>query len=101
VIPASESSLARAYAIFSEKIASVEYLIGYEGNAFSNSGDSREDLLSITAVHPMRKDAVDAILAKNGSDRSILESLIKENMIRVSHYSGQTFYVRDFSHKRS
>jgi wyosine [tRNA(Phe)-imidazoG37] synthetase (radical SAM superfamily) len=101
VIPASESSLARAYAIFSEKIASVEYLIGYEGNAFSNSGDSREDLLSITAVHPMRQDAVDAILAKNGSDRSILESLIKENMIRVSHYSGQTFYVRDFSHRRS
>lgn len=34
-----------------------EDLIGYEGNAFAFTGDVEEDLLSITAVHPMREDA--------------------------------------------
>lgn len=101
VIPASEESLARAYSIYSEEISSVEYLIGYEGNAFSNSGNSREDLLSITAVHPMRQDAVETLLARNGSDYSVVFSLIDEQLILASSYGGQTFYVRDFSHRRN
>lgn len=100
VLPASEESLARAYAIYLAKIGSVEYLIGYEGNAFSNSGDSREDLLSITAVHPMRQDAVDTLLARNGSDHSVVASLIDEHLVIASNYGGQTFYVRDFTHRR-
>ena len=49
----AESALNRAYQIASSKLPRVEYLIGYEGNAFAATGDARQDLLSITAVHPM------------------------------------------------
>lgn len=100
VRPANESSLARAYAIYSNHIAEVEYLIGYEGTAFSNSGDSREDILSITAVHPMREDAMKLLLERNGSDFSIVEQLVTEQLVSISEYGGETFYVRDFSHTR-
>ena len=57
----------RAYHIFHERIDQVEYLIGYEGNAFSFTGNVKEDLLSITAVHPMREEAVSEFLAKAGT----------------------------------
>jgi wyosine [tRNA(Phe)-imidazoG37] synthetase (radical SAM superfamily) len=100
VRPANESSLARAYALYSKHVAKVEYLIGYEGNAFSNSGDSREDVLSITAVHPMREDAVKSLLERNGGDFSIIEQLVTERLVSVSQYGGETFYVRDFTHTR-
>jgi wyosine [tRNA(Phe)-imidazoG37] synthetase (radical SAM superfamily) len=101
VRPANESSLARAYALYSNHVAKVEYLIGYEGNAFSNSGDSREDVLSITAVHPMREDAVKSLLERNGGDFSVIEQLVTERLVSVSHYGGETFYVRDLTHARN
>lgn len=95
---ASETSLTKAYSIFKKEINVVEYLIGYEGNEFSNSGDSSQDLLSITAVHPMRDDAVKELLQHNGSDYSIIDTLIQKKLISATHYEGHTFYVRDFSH---
>jgi len=52
VLPADESSVNEAYHIFKEKIPEVELLTGYEGNAFSSTGNFRDDILSITAVHP-------------------------------------------------
>jgi wyosine [tRNA(Phe)-imidazoG37] synthetase (radical SAM superfamily) len=66
VKPAKEEALNAAFQTFSEKLGSdkVEFLIGYEGNAFAFTGDVKEDLLSITAVHPMRKEAVAELLKK-------------------------------------
>jgi len=46
----------------------VEYLIGYEGNAFAFTGNVEEDLLSITSVHPMREDAVKDFLKKANAE---------------------------------
>ncbi len=64
VLPPDEATINRAYHVFSERIAHVEVLIGYEGNAFAQTGDAAEDLLAITAVHPMRADAVEEFLAR-------------------------------------
>ncbi len=64
MLPPDEATINRAYHVFSERIAHVEVLIGYEGNAFAQTGDPAEDLLAITAVHPMRADAVEEFLAR-------------------------------------
>ncbi len=40
----------------------MELLAGYEGDIFDFTGDVERDLLSITAVHPMRKEAVEKFL---------------------------------------
>ena len=53
-LPPDEQTVNRAYQILREEVEQVRYLIGYEGNAFAFTGDVEEDLLSITAVHPMR-----------------------------------------------
>ncbi|MFO8079490.1 MAG: hypothetical protein R6V07_04200 [Armatimonadota bacterium] len=40
----------------------MKVLIGYEGNAFASTGNVAEDILSITAVAPMRREAVQDLL---------------------------------------
>lgn len=97
---AGEEAITRAYSIFSRLIPKVEHLIGYEGNEFSSTGDSREDLLSITAVHPMRDDAVAALLKKNNSSQDVVDELLKSKQLLANSYHGHTYYVRRFKDRQ-
>jgi len=83
-----------AYQIFNERSINVEYLIGYEGNAFAFTGNVEEDLLSITSVHPMRKDAVSELLSKANADWNIIEKLITQDKLIELIYGNNTFYMR-------
>lgn len=94
VYPPDENALNRAFQIFSQKLATVEYLIGYEGNAFASTGRVRDDLLSITAVHPMRHEAITEFLHKNGASFELVKQLIREGEIIATEYQGHTFYLR-------
>jgi len=94
VKPADERAINRAYQIFEEKLKHVEYLIGYEGDAFAFTGNIEEDLLSITSVHPMREEGVNTLLSKAGSDWSCVERLIKEHRLLELEYQGKKFYMR-------
>ena len=84
----------RAYHILHERIDQVEYLIGYEGNAFASTGNVEEDLLSITSVHPMRKEAVSEFLARAGFDWSVVQRLITQDKLIEMEYEGMKFYMR-------
>ncbi|HUV73210.1 MAG TPA: radical SAM protein [Anaerolineae bacterium] len=90
----AEEDLNRAYYIMSEGLDSVEYLIGYEGDAFASTGNVEEDLLSITAVHPMRRDAVRIMLSKAKADWSVVEGLVSNGSVVETEYEGCTYYVK-------
>ena len=96
VKPAKEKVINAAFQVFSEKIGAnrVEYLIGYEGNAFAFTGNIEEDLLSITAVHPMRKEAVEEFLKKACSNWRVIEKLLEENKLIELEYEGNKYYMR-------
>lgn len=94
VEPASEESINAAYQIFTESLDWVEYLIGYEGNAFAFTGDIVEDLLSITSVHPMREEAVARLLRKADAGWGIIEGLIEDGKLTEVEYQGKRFYIR-------
>jgi wyosine [tRNA(Phe)-imidazoG37] synthetase (radical SAM superfamily) len=96
VRPANEEAVNVAFQVFSEKIGAnrVEYLIGYEGNAFAFTGNVEEDLLSITAVHPMRKEAVEAFLKKACANWRVIEKLLEENKLVEFEYEGNKYYMR-------
>lgn len=97
VKPAGEEAMNRAYQVFSGVLDNVEYLIGYEGNAFASSGDLEMDLLSITAVHPMREDGVEALVSRDGSSWEEVERLIREDKLVELEYLGNRFYMRRIS----
>jgi wyosine [tRNA(Phe)-imidazoG37] synthetase (radical SAM superfamily) len=94
VWPAGGESLNRAYQMLSERLAEVEYLTGYEGDAFASTGNLEHDLLSITAVHPMREDAVAELLSRTKSDWAAVRRLIELGRLEEVEYRGKRFYVR-------
>ncbi|MCK5720750.1 MAG: radical SAM protein [Thiomargarita sp.] len=95
--PPTETELNQAYQILNARIANVEYLTGYEGNAFASTGNVAEDILSITAVHPMRREAIEALLEKNQADWSIVQELCAAGKIIATQYQDQQFYMRRFN----
>jgi wyosine [tRNA(Phe)-imidazoG37] synthetase (radical SAM superfamily) len=94
ITAASEQVINMAYQIFSKRLSSVEHLIGYEGNAFASTGNARDDLLSITSVHPMRKEAVAEFLSKAGTGWDNVQELIKNRSLVELQYQGKMFYMR-------
>ncbi len=55
-----EEAVNQAYQLLIDYVPRVEYLIGYEGDAFASSGDPTTDLLAITQCtrcgHPLSKN---------------------------------------------
>lgn len=94
VKPVTEYKINNAYQIFRERGIDVEHLIGYEGNAFAYTGNAEEDLLSITSVHPMKKEAVTEFLKKADSNWDVIKKLLEEKKLVEITYQDNKFYVR-------
>ena len=95
-----EAGLARAYEIFSSRVPRVELLAGHEAGPFAHTGKARDDLLSITAVHPMRERAVRRLLAADGADWSVIEALLAEGALKAVEYRGERFFLRPVQRRR-
>ena len=95
-----EGTINRAYQIISAGVKAdsghpvVEHLIGYEGNAFAFTGNVKQDLLSITSVHPMREDAVAEFLARARADWTAVHQLVAQDQLVEAEYGGHRFYLR-------
>jgi wyosine [tRNA(Phe)-imidazoG37] synthetase (radical SAM superfamily) len=90
----SVEAINRTYQLLCEQVEHIELLIRYEGNTFAATGNIAEDLLSIAAVHPMREDAVQALLSRAGSETSVVEELVTAGHLAVTKHKGDNFYVR-------
>jgi wyosine [tRNA(Phe)-imidazoG37] synthetase (radical SAM superfamily) len=90
----AEEILNMAFQIFAEHIEHVEYLIGYEGDAFASTGDAVQDVLGITAVHPMRQEAVETLFSTAGVDISLIDRLVEQRKLVRLNYEGKDFLVR-------
>ncbi|MFW5961465.1 MAG: hypothetical protein ACOCRV_00510 [bacterium] len=80
--------------IFKSRNIKTEYLIGYEGNRFSSTGDLKKDLLNITAVHPLKEEAVAELIKKTKSSWKTVADLIADNNIATAKYNGDKYYLR-------
>jgi wyosine [tRNA(Phe)-imidazoG37] synthetase (radical SAM superfamily) len=96
VKPSKEEVINETFQVFSEELGNnrVEYLIGYEGNAFACTGNVREDLLRITAVHPMRREAVIEFLKRAKADWQVIEELLQQEKLKEIDYDGKKYYMR-------
>ncbi len=100
-LPPDEESINRTFQLFSDRLQQVEYLIGYEGNAFACTGNIQEDLLEITSVHPMREEALSDILDRANADWSVVDSLLNRGLIKETEYSGKKFFMRTISSQQN
>ena len=93
---ADESTVNQAYQIFQNRQINTEYLIDYEGNAFWSTGDLESDILNITAVHPMREEAVQVLLKKQNGSWKVVTDLIKQGELTEINYGRKKFNLRTF-----
>jgi wyosine [tRNA(Phe)-imidazoG37] synthetase (radical SAM superfamily) len=97
VHPATEQAVTHAYQILVPQLPRVELLTGYEGIEFGISGDPERELLSITAVHPMREDAVRELLQRSETSWAVVDHLTERGDLKRICYRDQWFYVRRFA----
>ncbi len=94
VLPPDSDAMVRYHDAFAKQVSVVEFLMGYEGDDFSAAGNPRENLLGITAVHPMRRQAVAELLDRAGASWSVVEELMSDGSLREVEYAGHRYYLR-------
>jgi len=87
-------TLHRAYLSLAERIGRVEYLACYEGDDFSSTGDVENDILNITAVHPMREEAAVMLLESAGAPPDLLKRLVAGGDLLRTEFDGIVYFVR-------
>lgn len=96
VKPPDTEKLNRAWQIFTGLHIKTELLTGFEGSNTGFTGNIYEDILNITAVHPLREDSLQKLLEKDNADYHIVESLIRQKLIRSTLYKGKRFFLREY-----
>lgn len=99
VKPPDTEKLNLAWQVFNGMNIAAELLTGFEGPETGSTGNIYEDILNITAVHPLREDTLQRLLEKDNADYRVVESLIKQKLIRSSVYKGNRFYLREYHFK--
>ena len=55
------------------------------------------NILAITAVHPIREDAVADLLARTGQGWPVVEELVADGRLSRREHRGQTSFMRRFA----
>ncbi|MBN1986830.1 MAG: radical SAM protein [Prolixibacteraceae bacterium] len=94
--PASDESITMAWQLFRNAGINTELLTGFEGTDTGVTGNAFEDILNITAVHPLREDTMTELLRKENTDMSVVELLVFMRLIKKTKYKGRNYYLRSY-----
>ncbi|MGF7139819.1 radical SAM protein [Roseimarinus sediminis] len=89
-------NIAKAWQIFNNKGINTENLTGFEGTNTGYTGNAYEDILNITAVHPLRDDTLNELLKKEKAGMEVIESLMTQHYLIKNHYNGHDYYTRNY-----
>jgi len=96
VNPADSEKLNMAWQIFNTINIKTEFLTGFEGTDTGFTGNIYDDILNITAVHPLRHDSLIRLLHNDNADIQVVKSLIKQRLIKSTIYDGHKYYIREY-----
>ncbi|MFO8021193.1 MAG: radical SAM protein [Perlabentimonas sp.] len=90
----NEVAINEAYQIFNDKGINAELIMGFEGTNVGFTGNAKDDILNISAVHPIREDTMKDLLERNNADFEVVKELIEEQKIKEITYKTKKFYLR-------
>jgi len=90
----NEKLILNIFEIFSKYIPKVELLINFEENNFSSLDDIENEILNITAVHPLKEEFLESFLNKGNADWKIIDKMIENKILKMITYQGNNFYIR-------
>lgn len=101
VKPPDTEKLNLAWQIFNDRKIRTELLIGFEGISTGYTGNIYDDILNITAVHPLRDDSMAELLKNDRADKLVIDSLIDQGLIRSVLYNGHRYYMREYHFEKN
>jgi len=96
VTPPSPEALQAIIEICSEQVPFVELLFESEVGDFVSTGNLQEDILSITAVHPLREEPLRAMVSAAGGTWQVVEDLLADGSILTILYRDERYFFRRF-----
>ena len=99
VKPVSVTTMDLALKTFGKNNINVENLTRDTATDFSHTDNFEQELLSITSVHPMNKDAVVRLLEKANLGWSVVSELVNQNKVIEVEYNGEKYYQRNFKYQ--
>lgn len=96
VRPPDIRKINEAWNIFNDEQIRTELLTGFEGTDAGYTGNAYDDILNITSVHPLREDSLSRLLKNDRADKSVVDSLISQQLIRKISYQGKFYYMRNY-----
>lgn len=86
-------SLRSVMEILSQRVAFIDVLFDPEDPDFIATGDLRNDILGIIAVHPLREESLRKMVARSNAGWKVVEDLLAAKDMDCLEYWGDTFYV--------
>lgn len=96
ITPPSPDSLQQIIKICSAQIPFMDLLFETEVGEFISTGDLAEDILSITAVHPLREEALRTMVSMAGGTWIVVEELLATKEISSIDYRNESYFLRHF-----
>jgi wyosine [tRNA(Phe)-imidazoG37] synthetase (radical SAM superfamily) len=96
ITPPSSDSLQQIIKICSARIPFMDLLFETEVGEFISTGNLSEDILSITAVHPLREEALRTMVSMAGGTWSVVEELLTTKEISSIDYRNERYFLRHF-----
>lgn len=97
VTPPTPDALREIMRICSDQIPFMGFLFETEVGDFISTGDLKEDILSITAVHPLREEALREMVSKASGTWKVVEDLLASDEIACVPYREERYYLRHFT----
>ena len=90
----AEEKLVTAWQTYSNFGIQTEMLTGFEGTETGFTGNAYDDILNISAVHPIREDTLAQLLNHDNAGINVVHSLIRQGLIKEVPFNGKNFYIR-------
>lgn len=90
----NDKELLYAYNMFTSGGLEAELLTGFEGDGVGQTGNIKEDILNITAVHPLRRETIEKMLKPAGEEFALVEELVKKGMLSELLFDEKVYYLR-------
>jgi wyosine [tRNA(Phe)-imidazoG37] synthetase (radical SAM superfamily) len=95
ITASSPNVINQAFQIFTEKGINTELILGFEGTDTGFTGNAEEDILNISAVHPLREDTMEELLTNDKADFKVLKNLLENQKVQEIVYKSKKFYLRN------
>jgi wyosine [tRNA(Phe)-imidazoG37] synthetase (radical SAM superfamily) len=82
--------------IITRRINFSDILFEADAGVFHSTGRLAEDILNITAVHPLSDASLHRMIEMAGENWSVVEKLITDKKLIVIHYREELFYCSQF-----